>query len=130
MLSYSFYVFKILVGFGLDFEFGLGLMLDLGVSRVWVRFRVGVRARIVIFLFLRIGNVKAASAFLKIIEHVLVGYRVFMKVLCSYWLILFLYIFFCFISLGVEIRFLAILLVVPLIFGRLYFTGNFYLVFY
>ena len=86
--------FKLLVGFGLDFDFGLGLTLDLRVSRVWVRFRVGVRARIVIFLFLRIGNVTAASAFLKIIEHVLVGYTVFMKFLCSYWLILFLHFFF------------------------------------
>ena len=61
VLIYSFLFFKLLLEFGLDFELGLKLRLDLGL--VWVRFRVGVRARIAIFLFLR--NVTAASALKK-----------------------------------------------------------------
>ena len=43
---------------GLDIEFGLGI-INVTV-RVWVRSRVGVRARLAIFLFLR--HVTPASA--------------------------------------------------------------------
>ena len=61
LLIYSFLFFKLLLGFGLDFKFGLGLRLGLDLE---VEFELGLGLRLGLesdFLFLR--NVIAASAF-------------------------------------------------------------------
>ena len=59
LLIYSFLFIELTLGFGLDFEFGLGLTFK-GRVKVWVRFRVGVRAGIVGFLFLHLVTVASA----------------------------------------------------------------------
>ena len=57
----KFLLFKLLLGYGLDCEFGLGLRLDLELGLEFGFVFFGVRARIVIFLFL--CNIIAVSAF-------------------------------------------------------------------
>ena len=54
MLIYSFFkLLSLVVSWGLDFEFGLGLTLGLIRARVTVWVKFGVRARIAFFLFVR-----------------------------------------------------------------------------
>ena len=65
LLIYQLLFFMLLLGFGLDLEYGLGVTLEFRVGvmvQVCVRFKVGIEAKVVIFLILHNVTLTAASA--------------------------------------------------------------------